>query len=66
MVFWASNLNDVTIPFQHPFMLTICEPSQCGKTFWIYNLFSHLDKMIVPQIVKIVYLYTSYQVFMIK
>ena len=42
-------------------MLTICGPSQCGKTFWIYNLLSHLDKMIVPQIDKIVYLYTSYQ-----
>ena len=56
-----TNLNNVTIPFQHPFMLTICGPSQCGKTFWIYNLLVHLDKMIVPSIVKIVYLYTTYQ-----
>ena len=42
-------------------MLTICGPSQCGKTFWIYNLLLHLDKIIAPSIVKIVYLYTSYQ-----
>ena len=42
-------------------MLTICGPSQCGKTFWIYNLLIHLDKMIVPLVVKIVYLYTTYQ-----
>ena len=51
----------MTIPFQHPFMLTICGPSQSGKTYWIYNLLFHLDKMIVPSIVKIVYLYTTYQ-----
>ena len=56
-----NNLNDVTIPFQHPFMLTVCGPSQSGKTYWIYNLLLHLDKMIDPTIMKIVYLYTSYQ-----
>ena len=56
-----NNLNDVTIPFQHPFMLTVCGPSQSGKTYWIYNLLLHLDKMIDPPIMKIVYLYTSYQ-----
>ena len=55
------DLNNIAIPFQHPFMLTICGPSQCGKTFWIYNLLLHLDEMIVPTIVKIVYLYTTYQ-----
>ena len=42
-------------------MLTICGPSQSGKTYWIYNLLFHLEKMIVPSIVKIVYLYTTYQ-----
>ena len=42
-------------------MLTICGPSQSGKTYWIYNLLIHLEKIIVPSIVKIVYLYTTYQ-----
>ena len=55
------DLNNIAIPFQHPFMLTICGPSQCGKTIWIYNLLLHLDEMILPSIVKIVYLYTTYQ-----
>ena len=42
-------------------MLTVCGLSQCGKTFWIYNLLLHLDQMIISKIVKIVYLYTTYQ-----
>ena len=56
-----SNLDEVTIPFQHPFMLTICGPSQCGKTYWINKLFFHLDEMIEPKIEKVIYLYTTYQ-----
>ena len=61
IVFWMYCLNDVTIAFQHSFTLMICGPSQRGKTFWIYNLLLHFDAMIVPKIVKIVYLCTTYQ-----
>ena len=42
-------------------MLTICGPSQCGKTYWINKLFFHLDEIVEPKIEKIVYLYTTYQ-----
>ena len=54
-------MKSVVLPFQHPFMLTLCGPSQSGKTYWIYNLINHIDCMIKPVPLKIVYLYTKYQ-----
>lgn len=56
-----SEVDCCALPFQHPFMLTLCGPSQSGKTYWLYKLFSHLDSMITPTPDKIVFLYTVYQ-----
>ena len=56
-----SKINNLTIPFQHPFMLTVCSPSQSGQTFWILKLFKNIEVMIDPASNKIVYLYTSCQ-----
>lgn len=54
-------MNNVSLPFQHPFMLTLCGPSQSGKTYWILQLLKNINTMITPTIVKIVYLYSIYQ-----
>ena len=42
-------------------MITICGPSQSGKSFWIKKLFEHIEVMITPETKKIVYLYTHFQ-----
>ena len=47
-----------TIPYG--FIITICGPSQSGKTCWIYNLIENIEQLISP--VPIVYLHgTDYQ-----
>lgn len=54
-------INEGTLTFQHPFMLTLCGPSQSGKTYWLYKLLKHVDAMITPVIDKVVFLYSTYQ-----
>ena len=53
----SSKINTAVIPFQHPFMLTACGPSQCGKTYWIFKLFKYIKEMIEPTPNKTIYLY---------
>lgn len=55
------DVNNVTLPFYHPFVLTLCGPSQCGKTYWVSKLLTHVDVMITPSVDKIVFLYSTYQ-----
>lgn len=49
------------IPFHHPFLMTLCGPSQSGKTYKILQIIQHADVMITPCITKLLYLFTAYQ-----
>ena len=42
-------------------MLTMCGPTQCGKTHLIIKLIEHIDEMIQPTPDKLLYLYTAEQ-----
>ena len=41
-------MTNATLPFNHPFVMTITGPTQCGKTMWINKLIENIDVMIVP------------------
>ena len=47
----------VVIPFCHPFMLTLCDPSQSGKTWLIKQIIENSDVLILPAITKLLYNY---------
>ena len=50
-----------TIPLQHPFMLTMCGPTQCGKTHLMVKIIDNIDNVIEPVPDKLLYLYTAEQ-----
>ena len=54
-------MHKCTIPLQHPFMMTVCGPTQCGKTRYIADLIKQNDKLIVPPVDKLLYLYSTEQ-----
>ncbi|CAB3977900.1 DNA polymerase [Paramuricea clavata] len=54
-------IHDVTIPLQHPFMMTICGPTQSGKTRLMFDMIKNIDELIVPVPDKLLYLYTAEQ-----
>ena len=54
-------MHKCTIPLQHPFMMTVCGPTQCGKTRFIMDLIKQNDKLIVPPVDKLLYLYSIEQ-----
>ena len=47
------------VKFQHPFMMTICGPSQCGKTHFIKELIKFNDEIFEPPFTKLLYYYSS-------
>ena len=49
------------LPLQHPFMMTMCGPTQCGKTYKITEVVEHIDEVIKPTPDKLIYLYTAEQ-----
>ena len=51
----------MTLPMKHPFTATLCGPTSSGKTVWIFRLIEHMDKMIQPPLVKVMYCYGEYQ-----
>ncbi|CAB4013526.1 Hypothetical predicted protein [Paramuricea clavata] len=51
----------VTLPFYHPFMMTICGPTQSGKTHLMVEIIKDIDKLIIPTPDKLLYLYTAEQ-----
>jgi hypothetical protein len=42
-------------------MMTVCGPTQCGKTRYIADLIKQNDKLIVPPVDKLLYLYSTEQ-----
>ncbi|CAB4030437.1 DNA polymerase [Paramuricea clavata] len=54
----GNNLKCCTIPFEHPFMMMVCGPSQSGKSYFIENIIKNHEKLITPRIDKLIYLYT--------
>ncbi|CAB3996212.1 DNA polymerase [Paramuricea clavata] len=52
------DLKCCTIPFQHPFMMTLCGPSQSGKSYFIEKIIRNHETLIHPTIDKLLYLYT--------
>ena len=54
-------MTNATLPFNHPFVMTITGPTQCGKTMWINKLIENIDVMIVPTPDKALFLYTTFQ-----
>ncbi|CAB3983355.1 Hypothetical predicted protein [Paramuricea clavata] len=54
-------MHDVTLAFQHPFMMTICGPTQSGKTHLMVEMIKNIDELIVPTPDKLLYLYTAEQ-----
>ena len=54
-------MTNVTLPFTHPFVMTITGPTQCGKTMWINKLIENIDVMVVPTPDKALFLYTTFQ-----
>ena len=54
-------MHKCTIPLQHPFMMTVCGPTQCGKTRFIMDLIKQNDELIVPPVDKLLYLYSIEQ-----
>jgi hypothetical protein len=59
--FQAKSVGQATLLLHHPFMLTMCGPTQCGKTKLIVNIIKNIDKVIVPTPNKLLYLYTAEQ-----
>ena len=55
------DLHNVVLPLQHPFMMTICGPTQSGKTHKIVEVIDNIDKVIQPTPDKLLYLYTAEQ-----
>ena len=39
-------LNDITIPFRHPFVMNVVGPSQSGKNYQIHKLLEEAKKLI--------------------
>ena len=56
-----SSFVNMSLPLKHPFTATLCGPTGCGKTLWIFRLIEHLDKMIEPSPTKVMYCYGEYQ-----
>ena len=46
--------------FEHPFLLIVAGPSNCGKSTWVFRLIEHLDQM-CPEIEWVIYCYNSFQ-----
>ena len=55
------DLKVCTIPLHHPFMMTVCGPSQCGKTRYIMKMIKQNDVLIQPPVDKFIYLYSVEQ-----
>ena len=47
------------IKFYHPFMMTICGPSQSGKTYFIKRLIENNDEIFHPPFTKLLFYYSS-------
>jgi len=51
----------MTLLLKHPMTATVCGPTSCGKTLWIFRLIDQIDKMIDPVPSKVMYCYGEYQ-----
>ena len=49
------------IGFKHPFTCITIGPTMAGKTQYIANLIKHRDRVIVPNVSRVVYSYKKYQ-----
>ena len=47
-IFFRHDFLNMTIPFNHPFMMTAIGPSQSGKSYWIYRLLCSLEILVTP------------------
>ncbi|CAB3978336.1 uncharacterized protein LOC108915498 [Paramuricea clavata] len=54
-------LHDVTLPLYHPFVMTVCGPTQSGKTHLLVDIIKNIDQLIIPTPDKLLYLYTAEQ-----
>ena len=51
----------MTLPFIHPFCLTVAGPSQSGKSTFVSTLLENVTVMIEPKIVKVLFCYSLWQ-----
>ncbi|CAB3977264.1 DNA polymerase [Paramuricea clavata] len=54
-------LHDVVLPFEHPFVMNVCGPTQSGKTYLLVNIIKNIDVLIQPTPDKLLYLYSAEQ-----
>jgi hypothetical protein len=49
------------VRLKHPFTCTVAGPSTSGKTWFVFRLIKHVDRLIVPAPKKILYCYGEFQ-----
>jgi hypothetical protein len=49
------------VRLKHPFTCTVAGPSTSGKTWFVFRLIKHVDRLIVPTPEKILYCYGEFQ-----
>jgi hypothetical protein len=49
------------VRLKHPFTCTVAGPSTSGKTWFVFRLIKHVDRLIVPAPEKILYCYGEFQ-----
>jgi hypothetical protein len=49
------------VRLKHPFTCTVAGPSTSGKTWFVFRLIKHVDRLIVPVPEKILYCYGEFQ-----
>jgi hypothetical protein len=49
------------VRLKHPFTCTVAGPSTSGKTWFVFRLIKHVDRLIVPPPEKILYCYGEFQ-----
>ena len=51
----------MSIPFNHPFVMTVTGPTQSGKTYLIAQIIKIADELILPPPTKLMYAYSCWQ-----
>jgi hypothetical protein len=49
------------VRLRHPFTCTVAGPSSSGKTWFVFRLIKHVDRLVVPPPEKILYYYGEFQ-----
>ena len=56
-----SEMDQNNFKFKHPFTMTIAAPTGFGKTYWVKTLLESKDKIIDPQVERIVWCFGQWQ-----